>query len=156
MTNVELEEAKESLRKAKEEGFQMANCVSSLKEELEQTKRELDQLRAKELEKQPIIDSETEDLKFVESPTGIGAVDRKSSGEGLEFQRRRYVKFASPPLAEVMGPPSGEIMLERHPSLKKKKKKPLIPLIGGLFSKKKKASLDVAPSRAHDQYSYTN
>ncbi|RWR85943.1 WEB family protein [Cinnamomum micranthum f. kanehirae] len=145
----ELEETKESLKKAKEEGLLMANCLTSLKEELELTKRELHQLKARETDKQPIdseieelkfvkqpIDSEMEDLKFMENATEIEVHPPLIRLE-TEFQRKRYVKFAdSPSLARVMATES-EAVLERHPSLKKKKKKPLIPLIGGIFSKKK-------------------
>ncbi len=66
----------------------------------------------------------------------------------MKFQKKRYVTFANPPaLAQVVIPQGVErVLLERHPSLKKKKKKALIPLIGGLFSKKK-GSPEVAPPR---------
>lgn len=129
----ELEETKESLKKAKEESLLMANCVTSLKEELELTKRELHRLKVREPEKQP-IESEIEDLKFVEDSTQVK--ENPPVHLETEFQRKRYVKFAdSPSLARVMT--IGEAVLEGNPSLnKKKKKKLLIPLIG-FFSKKK-------------------
>ncbi|KAM3235098.1 hypothetical protein P3L10_015134 [Capsicum annuum] len=43
---VELEETKESLQKAKEGGDFMAYCLQSLREELEQTRREIQQLKS--------------------------------------------------------------------------------------------------------------
>ncbi|KAJ4963133.1 hypothetical protein NE237_023072 [Protea cynaroides] len=138
----ELEETKQSLEKAREEGMMMANCLSSLNEELEKTKMELQQMKAaKETQKQPIY-SEMEDLKFIEETPRV-------KEDGLEFQKRRYVKFASPPLlAQIVNPGGGEV-LERHPSLqKKKKKKSIIPLIAGvIFSKKKGAHQDGATSQ---------
>ncbi|KAF8410455.1 hypothetical protein HHK36_002984 [Tetracentron sinense] len=137
VVTAELEETKQNLHKAREEGMLMANCLSSLKEELEKTKRELRQMKERETEK-PMIDSEIEDLKFVENATSIQDKKQTDSAEAMEFQKKRYVKFASPPsLAQVIISPEGPEVLETHPSLKKKKKKPLIPLIGGIFSKKK-------------------
>ncbi|KAJ4965882.1 hypothetical protein NE237_017731 [Protea cynaroides] len=130
----ELEETKQSLQKAREEGMMMANCLSSLKEELEKTKRELQKMKAKESQKRSSY-SEMEDLKFVENAMSIEVETTRVEEEGAEFQKRRYVKFASPPsLAQVVNP---EVeVLETQSSLKKKKK-PIIPLIGVIFSKKK-------------------
>ncbi|KAL7244835.1 hypothetical protein ACSBR2_000230 [Camellia fascicularis] len=134
----ELEETKQSLQKAKQEGMLMATCLSSLQEELERTKRELHKLKERESEKQVIMETEIddEDIKFVEDTTKFEA----KSHTRVEFQKKRYVTFANPPsLAKVMVP-QGDAALQRHPSLRKKEKKPLIPLIRGIFSRKKGGS----------------
>lgn len=136
----ELEETKQSLEKAKEERIVMATCLSSLREELERTQRELQHMKERESEKQ-LRETEIEDVKVVEDSTKFEVKTKTNnipSGEGiLEFQKKRYVTFANPPAVAQVVIPQGVERLERHPSLKRKKKKPLIPLIGGLFSKKK-------------------
>ncbi|XP_043713814.1 WEB family protein At1g75720-like [Telopea speciosissima] len=135
----ELEETKQSLQIAREEGMMMASCLSSLSEELEKTKMELQQMKVKETQKQPIY-SEMEDLKFVENAKTIEAeTPRVKEEDEPELQRRTYVKFARPPsLAQVVSPEGRGEVLERQPSLQtKNKKKTIIPLIGLIFSKKK-------------------
>ncbi|KAI3930933.1 hypothetical protein MKW92_049965 [Papaver armeniacum] len=119
----ELEETKQSLQKAREEGMLMANSLNSLQEELEKTKKELQKLKVREndfIEKQWIESEDIKDIRFIDiKPT-----------TNVEIR-----KFASPPsLTRVISSPgeSGDV-LERSPSLQKKKKKPLIPLIGGIF-----------------------
>ncbi|KAE8677104.1 Hexokinase 3 [Hibiscus syriacus] len=129
--NTELKETKHNLEKAREESMTMANCLSSLKEELERTKRELQKMKERETHKR----MEEFDMELV--PDHVKKT-QPCNEQGTEFQKKRYVTFANPPsLAQLIIPPGVE-KLERHPSLrKKKKKKPLIPLIGGLFSRKK-------------------
>lgn len=131
----ELKETKQSLEKAKEQRTLMANCLSSLQEELERTRRELQQLKEREVERQ-LIESEIEVVKVVEDTTKFEVKMQTSKEEGTQFQNKRYVTFANPPSLTQVLMPQGVEALERHPSLRKKKKKPLIPLIGGIFSKK--------------------
>ncbi|XP_022941034.1 WEB family protein At1g75720-like [Cucurbita moschata] len=120
----ELEETKQSLEKAKEESMAMAHCLSSLQEELENTKKQLQLLKHRQFE-------EVQDVKVVEA-------------DSMEFQKKRYVTFANPPAAvsQVDIPPTAGVeKFERLSSLKREKKNKikntLIPLISAMFSKKK-------------------
>ncbi|KAH6760065.1 hypothetical protein C2S52_009500 [Perilla frutescens var. hirtella] len=139
----ELEETKQNLEKAKEEGNHMANCVNALRQELEQTKRELRQLKTREtlshILDEPEID---EDIKFVENMKNVEMIistpDKHEDHKPEFLQKKRSVKFASPLLLTKMIDSNGDREGKEAPSSKKKKtkKKPLVPLIGGLFLKK--------------------
>ncbi|KAE8715274.1 transcription factor E2FC-like isoform X1 [Hibiscus syriacus] len=132
----ELEETKYNLEKAREGSMVMANCLCSLKEELERTKRELELMKEGDIKK-PMMEFEMDDVRIVPGSARYELDETITFDEGTpEFQKKRYVTFANQPsLTRVIGP-QGVEKLDRHPSLRKKKK-PLISLIGGLFSKKK-------------------
>lgn len=131
----ELEETKQSLEEAREEANTLTQCIKSLKKELEQTKKDLEDTKARELKllQKRQDDPETEDIKFIANSTNV---EIKTQNDNVnDDQKRRYVKFASPHvLAQVI--PNKEDLLGRPPSIKKVKK-PLMPLIGWLFTKKK-------------------
>ncbi|ESW29914.1 hypothetical protein PHAVU_002G109000 [Phaseolus vulgaris] len=134
----ELEETKQSLEGAREEASMLVQRIKSLKKELEQTKKELEETKAREKRLlQRRVDPEIEDLKFIANATNV-EIKTQSNEETVEFQKRRYVKFASPHALAHVIPNKGEL-LERPPSVKKTKRKPLMPLIGWLFSKKKES-----------------
>lgn len=134
----ELEETKQSLQKAREEGDLMVNCLRSLREELEETKRELIKLKSRNFDKQ-LVDPELEDLKFIENATKIEINTQTEDAE--EFQKKRYVTFASPPSVTriITNHDSSSEVQEKPPLQKKAKKKPLMPLMGWIFSRKKRS-----------------
>ncbi|CAN4078752.1 unnamed protein product [Withania somnifera] len=155
-TRVELEETKQSLQKAKEEGDLMAYCLQSLKDELEQTRREIQKLKSTTdvvpEQKVPLVDSDDdethEELKFIEQPSSKVEVKTQTGEDDdddeIKFENKRSVKFANPPLLTKVIAVNKEDYVkkeggEQSPSqLKTKlKRKSLIPLIGALFSKKK-------------------
>ncbi|KAG6397870.1 hypothetical protein SASPL_139320 [Salvia splendens] len=126
----ELEETKETLTKAKEEGNLMAHCLNSLRQELEQTKKELRHLKTRET----LHEREVEEIKFIDNTKDVmemNTIQEKHEGK-IELQKKRSVKFASPQLlTKVLDDEESKKVLK-----KKTKKKPLVPLIGGLFLKK--------------------
>ncbi|KAK7309353.1 hypothetical protein RJT34_06008 [Clitoria ternatea] len=143
----ELEETKQTLEGAKEEANFLAQRIKTLKKELEQTKKELEDTKARELMllQQRGDDPEIEELKFIANATNV-EIKAQSDEETTEVQKRRYVKFASPhALAQVI--PNKDELLGRPSSAKKAKRKPLMPLIGWLFTKKK-GTLQVDSPRA--------
>ncbi|XP_071696875.1 WEB family protein At1g75720 [Rutidosis leptorrhynchoides] len=127
---IELKETKQRLEEAREDRMIMATCLSSLQQELERTKYELQQLKVHDSKNHIDIN---EDLKFIEED-----ITSRDTMSDVEFQKKSYVTFANAPsVAQVMMQPCDENVLKRNESLRKKKKKQLIPLIGGLFTKKK-------------------
>lgn len=135
----ELEDTKQNLQKAREENNSMTFCIKSLREELEQAKKELEKIKAREFQKQR-VDPDIEDLKFIENNTPDHEEDR-------EFEKKRYVKFASPPSLAKVIVSRGE-MPERPTSMNKLKRKSLLPIFGWLFSKKKGIQEYESPIRA--------
>ena len=121
----------------------MAYCISSLRGELEEAKRELHKLKAKEHQMEPLSNSEIEeDLKFVENPKRLEIMmENEDERAGLiSTSKKRNVKFASPPsLARVIvSKDIDQLSINRSPSTKKTKRgKPLVPILGWLFAKKK-------------------
>lgn len=134
----ELEETKQSLQKARDESVHMARYLSSLQDELEQTRKELHHLKTRTHDKHVCDDHiEIESHKHDSNAELVEQVKR----ETVEFQKKKCVTFANPKVARVIVPPPppspSEVVFQRHPSLKKKKKKQLLPFIGGFFSKKR-------------------
>ncbi|KAK3423837.1 hypothetical protein EUGRSUZ_F00599 [Eucalyptus grandis] len=151
----ELEEAKQRLEQAREEGERMANVLSSLQQELERTRLELARLKKHQPYKHPInvipeleeVEEEGEeeeeddfkDVKPVEAPTESERAEALwFDDEKTGFAEKRYVTFAAD---RVLTPQSDNEAWQGHPSIgnKKttKKKKPLIPLLGEILSKRK-------------------
>ncbi|AES95121.1 hypothetical protein MtrunA17_Chr5g0405371 [Medicago truncatula] len=147
----ELEETKQKLEGSKEEANFLAQCIKSLKKELEQTKKELEETKAREwklLQRRDIPET-NEDIKFIANGTNVEIKTQNDDGVDDEetIQKRRYVKFASPHvLAQVI--PNKDELLVRPNSVKKGKKKTMMPLIGWLFSKSKKGSYEVDSPKA--------
>ncbi|KAI7756869.1 hypothetical protein M8C21_009655 [Ambrosia artemisiifolia] len=146
----ELESTKQTLEKAKEEETCMAYYLASLKQELEETKSELKQLKSKReqpyyLKQSSPVDKEIEEIKCIENTLKVEVnhpekeeSDDDDDDEYAVFEKKRSVKFASPTsLTKLMV--EAPKMQETSPSSHKKKglKKTIIPSLGGIFSRKK-------------------
>ncbi|KAL2926750.1 hypothetical protein RDABS01_028667 [Bienertia sinuspersici] len=152
VVSAELEEAKQNLQKTREESNYMANCIKSLKQELEETKKELRNLKhAKNVAKeQPKIgiNPEIEQLKFVEINHGNKDSDYCYHQHG--FEKKKVVTFASPPslTREIKESRSlnnarvGSSKLGRASSFKKEGKNKNGGSIMGWFFPKKKRSYE--------------
>ncbi|CAH8284827.1 unnamed protein product [Eruca vesicaria subsp. sativa] len=143
---MELEETKHNLKRAKEESMQVMNSLSCLKEELERTRQELQKLRVVPEEPVKTMDDTVFKTKFeVLVPQVDDGGPISSTTQRLRsMSEKRYVRFANPTMGNDDNGPVVGMFLGRHPSMRKKekmtktKKKSLIPLfIGGIFSKKK-------------------
>ncbi|KAF8012613.1 hypothetical protein BT93_I0698 [Corymbia citriodora subsp. variegata] len=157
----ELEETKQNLVKAREDNNRLANSIKTLKEELENARREVKRLKAAASPKHP-LDPEIEDVKFIENVTKVGRAKKKlvltseeeedkdedddSAGDEdereFEFHRKttRYVKFASPPsLTRVIASrEERDTAPERLQSANRtKSKKALVSVVGWLLARKK-------------------
>ncbi|KAI3519161.1 hypothetical protein L1887_08188 [Cichorium endivia] len=138
-------EVKETLAKAKDDANLMTYYLTSLKQQLEETKSELNQLKSTRgpyPSHQTPINPETEEIKFMETPkptlvkpSTIVKYEPDDDHHLFESKNNSSVKFDdSPPTKVIVEVPK---MQERNPSsLKIKKKKTLIPLLSGIFSKK--------------------
>ena len=139
---IELEETKHNLKRAKEESMQVMNSLSSLKEELERTRQELQKIK---VDPEGAIDDTVFKTKFEVLVSHVDDEPPISTSPRLRsMSEKRYVKFANPTTGNNNNGPVVGMFLGRHPSMrkkekkKKKRKKSLIPLIiRGIFSKKK-------------------
>ncbi|GAB2231906.1 hypothetical protein Droror1_Dr00010925 [Drosera rotundifolia] len=123
----ELNEEKKSLRVAREEANDMAYNLESLKEELHQTRRELQQLKAKakkDNEKRAINVEIDQQLKFVGNSAGENAT---------EFQVKKLVRFASPGSLAPRIEDKATYMIEGQG----KKKKKGFHVLGWIFTRKR-------------------
>ncbi|CAF2140223.1 unnamed protein product [Brassica napus] len=143
---IELEETKHNLKRAKEESMQVMNSLSSLKEELERTRQELQKLKVDPEGAVKTMDDTVFKTKFeVLVPHVDDGPPISTSPRLRSMSEKRYVKFANHTMGNNNNGPVVGMFLGRHPSMRKKekktktkKKKSLIPLvIGGIFSKKK-------------------
>ncbi|KAG2313378.1 hypothetical protein Bca52824_024935 [Brassica carinata] len=131
---VELEETKHNLKKAKEESMQVMNSLSCLKEELERTRQELQKLRVVPEEPLKKIDDTIFKTKF---EVLVPHCDDEPISTSPRFANTTTGNNNN-------NDPVVGMFLGRHPSMRKKekmtkkKKKSLVPLfIGRIFSKKK-------------------
>ncbi|KAK1366957.1 hypothetical protein POM88_042518 [Heracleum sosnowskyi] len=139
---LELEETKQNLQKSIDEGIVMATCLSILEKELEQTKRELQELKEKDLyfRYKPVPapsdeDWDEKDVKHVEDVKKIDVKPEliKNQKVELEFEKD-HVAFADELSVTKVIVLERNPVLERHPSVRSKKKK---SLVAGFFSRRK-------------------
>ncbi|KAI3808406.1 hypothetical protein L1987_24357 [Smallanthus sonchifolius] len=142
---VVLEEKKQILESSNDEAKLMAYYLMSLKQQLEETKSELDQLkstRGSYPSDHPPVDREIEEIKFMENPKPAQVRPpiedkHKPDDDNLFELKEDSDKFKTPPTKVIVEVPK---MQERSASsfkIKKAKKKTLIPLLSGIFSKTK-------------------
>ncbi|KAK9670622.1 hypothetical protein RND81_13G213300 [Saponaria officinalis] len=146
----ELEETKKKLQKEREEGNHIATCLKSLKQELEQTKRELWNFKSTKnasIQHPKMINPEIEELNIVEN--SIRKPHFEEDGYyGEEYQKKKIVTFASPPsltreiVQDNVVDDGSFARLGRSSSFRREfkegKKKPINPIVGWIFPRKKK------------------
>lgn len=117
----------------------MATYLLSLQKELERTRQELQKLKEQKMEKLQLKPEVDEDVKHVENSAATKYEEMMiSHDQKVEFQNKKFVTFGNPQtVAKTHVVPKGDAVLERHPSLRIKKKKSLMPLFGILFPRKK-------------------
>lgn len=127
----------------------MAYYLASLKQELEETKSELKQLKSRKEPYYPKqcspVDKEIEEIKFIENPIRVEVNHPEiqesddENDDNFMFEKKRLVKFASPPSLTKVMVEAPVTMQETSPSSLKKKaqRKTLIPSLSGIFSRKK-------------------
>ncbi|XP_065856990.1 WEB family protein At1g75720-like [Euphorbia lathyris] len=118
----ELEDTKMRLEKAREEVEMMGKSIISLKEELAQTKAQLQWLKAKE-------------LMFIKNSQI--SIQNHEEEKQEEDEKKRNVKFASPPSLTKVISTSKEKEKEKFVRNSSTKKHSLAPIIRWLISKKK-------------------
>ncbi|KAL8240518.1 hypothetical protein R6Q59_022874 [Mikania micrantha] len=143
-----LEEKKQTLENSNDEAKMMTYYLMKLKKQLEETKSELNQLKSTRGSYSSHcmpIEPETEEIKFMENPIPTqvkppmeGKNEPDDDDNLLELKQGDSHKFQTSPPTKVIVEVTK--MQERSPSslkIKKSKKKTLIPLLSGIFSKTK-------------------
>ncbi|KAI3798836.1 hypothetical protein L1987_34118 [Smallanthus sonchifolius] len=130
---------------SKDEGNLMAYYLMSLKQQLEETKSELDQLkstRGPDPSHYMPIDPEIEEIKFIDQnpkPTHVmPTIDKSEPGYDniFELKQADSVKFQTPtPTNVIVEAPKVQDKGSSSFKIKKNKKKTLVPLLSGIFSK---------------------
>uniref|UniRef100_M4CVH2 Uncharacterized protein n=2 Tax=Brassica campestris TaxID=3711 RepID=M4CVH2_BRACM len=121
---IELEETKHNLKREKEESMQVMNSLSSLKEELERTRQELQKLKVDPEGAVKTMDDTIFKTKFeVLVPHVDDGPPISTSPRLRSMSEKRYVKFANPATGNNNNGPVVGMFLGRHPSMRKKEKK---------------------------------
>lgn len=139
---LELKETKQNLQKSIEEGMVMATCLSILHKELEETKRELQELKEKDLyfryKSIPGPSDEDwveKDVEHVEDVTKIEVMPDLTMKQTEEFEfQENHVTLANESSITKFVVPDENPVLVRQPTVRTKKKK---TLIAGIFSRRK-------------------
>ncbi|KAK1410477.1 hypothetical protein QVD17_37014 [Tagetes erecta] len=144
-TKVELSDNQQTPGSSQREKQLMSYYLMSLKQQLDETKSELNQLkstRAPNPTHYTLIDPEIEEIKFIDQKTThVRPVKDKYEFDGenvFEIKHNKDSARFQPPTPTNVIVETPKVQ-ERSPSsfkMKKKKKKTLIPLLSGIFTKK--------------------